>query len=311
MISLQEVVAGRAKEVVDLHELKESGQYVQVGCPTGFRSFDAEYGGLPKSVVVLGADSGVGKSAIARAFAFGAARSAVGSIVLINLEDGNDNFADRVIGEKTGWGANRVRKLDFRGRADRERILACRDDEALGRIYLEEETYDADALYSKILGFHHERAHVGLVIVDYLQLLRFRGATSNTDRILNAMATMQRLSKVLKAPVLCLSQIGRKEVIRRGREYYQQARAAGETGDVLYEGYCPGAGDFHWASEIDQYAKMALVAFRPGPYKMQHNDGFDEDKYIRLRAVKVNQGPVKQWSLGWRAELAQVYDCGD
>lgn len=309
MKSLRDIVASRAKEVVDLHELKEQGQHVQIGTPTGFRAFDGVYGGLPKTVVVLGADSGIGKSAIARAFAFGAARSGVGSVVLLNLEDGNDNFADRVIGERTGFGANRIRKLDFQGLQDRRRIQACADD-VMDRIYLEEDTYDAEVICANVAAFHQEQP-VGLVVVDYLQLLRFRGATSNTDRILNAMAAMQRLSKTVKAPVLCLSQVGRKEIMRRGREYYQQASAAGESGDERYEGYCPGAGDFHWASEIDQYAKMAMVAFRPGPYKMNHNDGWDTDTRMRLRVVKVNQGPKEQFTLGWKPELAQVYDLGE
>lgn len=309
MKALSDIVSGRIDEVVDLHAQKESGCHVQIGTPTGFRAFDAEYGGLPRTVVVLGADSGVGKSAIARAFAFGAARSGAGAVVLLNLEDGADNFADRVIGEKTGWGANRVRKLDFRGAGDRTRVLACRDDAAMGRIFLDEDTYDAELAASKIADFHQRRP-VCLVIVDYLQLLRFKGATSNTDRIMNAMAAMQRLSKTIKAPVLCLSQIGRKEVMRRGREYYLEASRAGKAGDEIYEGYCPGPGDFHWASEIDQYAKMALVAFRPGPYKMQHGDGFDDDRYMRLRVVKCNQGPIKQFSLAWNGSLTQVSDPG-
>lgn len=310
MHSLAEIVAHRAKAVCDLHELKENGQDVQIGVPTGFRAFDAEHGGLPATVVVLGADSGVGKSAIARAIARGAARSGAGAVVVFNLEDGNDNYADRVIGERTGFGANRVRKLDFRGRHDRERVLACTEDDVLENIYLDEETYDAETILQRVVAFH-EHTKVCLVIVDYLQLLRFKGATSNTDRIMNAVGCMQRLSKIIKAPVLCLSQIGRKEIMRRGREYYQQAAAAGETGDALYEGYSPGAGDFHWASEIDQYAKMALVAFRPGPYKANHNDGFDTDDRIRLRVVKVNNGPTGQYTLGWRPELAQVYDLNE
>src|ERR1051326_6206864 len=96
--SLSSIAASRSNELLDLNLRRSRGERVFTGTPTGFTRFDVDTGGLPRALVVLAAGTGVGKSSFARAFAWGAVRSGLGDILVLNLEDGNSSLADRVIG---------------------------------------------------------------------------------------------------------------------------------------------------------------------------------------------------------------------
>lgn len=307
-----DAVRARTTALVDLHTRRANGEQVFTGVPTGFKTFDAEYGGLPRTVVVLGADTGLGKSAFAQAFAEGAVKSGAGDVYLGNLEDGNDNLADRILGRRTGFGATRIRKLDFEVN-DRARLVAAGEDSWLERVVVDDTAYEVSVFCDRVLEYdemiwQRYGRRVVLAGLDYVQLARVKGITNNTERIMNALLALQGLSKALKGCVLALSQLTTKKVMERGQDHYQRARAAGETDDQLYEGFAPQRGDFHWASELDQFSKMTLGAFRPGPYKRLLHDGSDDDTEITLRVLKNNFGPQKRFRMRWNGPLTAITD---
>jgi replicative DNA helicase len=306
MRRLDHIVADRSGALLDLQDRKARGESVLTGTPTGFAKFDADHGGLPKTLCVLGADTGVGKSAFLRAFTLGAARSGAGDVVLLNLEDGNDNYADRLLGERTGIGASKVRRLEWL-REDGARLDAVAQDQTLKRIYVEDNQYDVNA-FADAAREHHAKRPICLVGIDYLQLLRVRGVTNNTDRIAQALLALQKLAKDLEAPVLALSQLSRKKVMDRGYEHFQRAKQAGEKGDALYEGFAPMGGDFHWASEIDQFAKLIIGVHRPGPYKRLMEQEPDRDTKASMYLLKNNFGPCTHYTVGWHGPTTRAYD---
>ena len=306
--NLATIAAKRAEDVADLHARRAAGESVFTGVPTGFSSFDRTYGGLPRGVVsVLGADTGIGKSAFARAFAYGAVKSGAGCALIFSLEDGNDNLADRVLGEQTGMGATKIRQLDFEEK-DKPRLDAAARQPLLDQIYVEDSCYEVDDICHRARAFSRKHK-IALIVIDYIQLVSMPGAGSDTIAIKRALLALQMLAKHTNAAVLVLSQVTTKAIANRGQEYYFKAAANGTTGDDLYEGYVPGRGDFAWASELDQYGKMVMSGFRAGPYKRQHTGERDEDKSISLRVLKANFGPSgKRFTFKWIPELAQVAD---
>jgi len=305
---MSKAVAARARALTDLQSRRARGERVFTGTPTGFKAFDADTGGLPRALVVLAAGTGVGKSSFARAFAWGAIKSGLGDVLLANLEDGNDSLADRVLGEKTGFGASRLRKLDFQ-RGDHERIGLVSQEPLLDHLFVSEDLYDATAFAQSVLA-HREKRPIALVVVDYLQLMRVKGLHDNTARITAAMQTLAGLAKYIGAPVLALSQLTQKKVSDRGLEQYYKAKQAGVTGDELYEGFAPMMGDFHWASEIDQFSKMILGVHRAGPYKRQVENKPDKDERAEIRMLKSNHTACARYTVGWNGALTQAYDLG-
>jgi replicative DNA helicase len=256
--------------------------------------------------VVLAAGTGVGKSSFARAFAWGAIKSGLGDVLLANLEDGNDSLADRVLGEKTGFGASRLRKLDFQN-SDHARIGLVSREPLLDQLFVSENLYDAKEFAAAVVA-HREERPISLVVVDYLQLMRFKGINDNTARITAAMQTLAGLAKYIGAPVLALSQLTQKKVTDRGVEQFYKAKQAGVTGDELYEGFAPMMGDGHWASEIDQFAKMMIGVHRAGPYKRQMENKPDKDDRVEMRLLKSNHTACNRYTLGWNGMLTMAYD---
>lgn len=294
----------RSKELQDLRLRKARGEKIRLTVPTGFGAFDAVYGGLPRGrVTVLGADTGVGKSSIARALSYSAVQ--VGAVLLFNLEDGNQNFADKILGEQTGEGSLQLEKLEFDLTLGR-RLDSAANQAVFDKIYIDEDTYDPRD-QANLAWDLHKRDPLALVIVDYVQLVRVKAGTGKQEGIMEALAYYQRLAKRCNCAVLVLSQVTTKQISHRGWEYYFNAKNQGVKGDALYEGYVPLRGDFAWASELDQLGKMVISAFRAGPYRKEHGDGQDEDKFIHLYMLKVNNGPGgKRFSLPWNPKLSQV-----
>lgn len=299
---VSDIVKQRALKLSDLRQRKARGEKIQLGVPTGFPVFDNTYGGLPRGwVSVLGADTGVGKSSIARAFCYGAC--GVGSVVIFNLEDGNENYADRLLGEQTGEGALKLSLLDFQENLDNRLRIAAKCA-AYEKWYVDEETYSPEQQCAKVLRIH-EKDPVALVVVDYVQLVRVKKEKKN-EQIMEAMAMYQMLAKKCNCAVLILSQVVTKQVAKRGWDYYVEAKRNGVKGEDLYEGYVPMRGDFSWAQELDQFGKMIMSGFRVGPYKKEHGDGLDDDKTIMICMLKVNRGPLKKFRFTWVPELSQM-----
>lgn len=227
-------------------------------------------------------------------------------MLVLNLEDGNDSLADRVIGEQTGFGASRVRKLDF-AKGDYDRIKLASQEPLLQHVFVSEGLYDVED-FAKAVVSHHRRRKIALVISDYLQLQRIKGVKEPTQRMAEVMLVQAKLAKYIGAPVLALSQLTQKKVMDRGAEQYFKAKAAGVEGDERYEGFAPISGDFHWASEVDQFAKMILAFHRPGPYRRQMERKPDKDTRGELRMIKSNHTPSDRYTVGWDGPLTRAYD---
>jgi RecA/RadA recombinase len=303
-VKVSNLLHARSKELQDLRLRKARGEKIRLTVPTGFPAFDAVYGGLPRGrVTVLGADTGVGKSSIARALSYSAA--SVGAVLLFNLEDGNQNFADKILGEQTGEGSLQLEKLEFDPTLGR-RLDAAAQQAVFDKIYIDEETYDPRE-QAQVALRTNAVTPLSLVIIDYVQLVRVKQGSGKQEGIMDALAFYQWLAKKCDCAVLVLSQVTTKQISHRGWEYYFNAKNQGVKGDALYEGYVPLRGDFAWASELDQLGKMVISAFRAGPYRKEHGDGQDEDKFIHLYMLKVNNGPGgKRFSIPWNAKLSQV-----
>jgi replicative DNA helicase len=305
-VPASELVGRRVQELRDLQARQARGEKVWTGTPTGFRKFDEDTGGLPPALCVLAAGTGVGKSSFARSFAWGAIRSGLGEVILGNFEDGNRSFADRVLGEKTGFGATRIRKLDFLA-SDLERLEAVANDPLLKHIHVTDNLYEVDDFCKRVVA-RHRKGKIALVIGDYLQIMQVRGVSDPHMRVMTVADRLAKLAKYIQAPVLALSQLAQKKIEDRGAEQFYKAKQAGVTGDDLYEGFAPMLGDLQWASEISQYGKMILGVHRPGPHRRSMENKPDRDTKAQIRMLKANDFECQRYETGWNGKLTQAYD---
>ncbi len=179
------------------------------GVPTGFRDLDNKLSGLQNSdLIILAARPGIGKSAMALNIAANAARQGV-TVGIFSLEMSNDQIVDRLIAANAGidlWRlrTGRIETQDF------ENIQNTLGELSKSPIFID------DAASTNILQMRamarrlQAREGLGLLIVDYLQLMQPRVMSDNTVRQITEISrSLKVLARELNVPVLALSQLSR------------------------------------------------------------------------------------------------------
>jgi len=184
------------------------------GIPTGFRALDNILAGLQKSdLIILAARPSMGKSAMATDIARNVACRYKVPVGIFSLEMSKDQIVDRLIAAEADidlWRLRTGRLSDHGEDNDFERI-----QRAMG-ILSEAPIYIDDVSSSNILQMRamarrlQSDAGLGLLIVDYLQLMEPRNPTlSMVQQVTENSKALKSLAKELNIPVLVLSQLSR------------------------------------------------------------------------------------------------------
>ncbi len=178
------------------------------GLSTGIRSIDGLIGGLEAgNLIIVGGRPGMGKSAIAVNVARNVAASGT-PVAVFSLEMSAEELARRVLAAESGVSATDIRRGTLTEDGFKQIRLTRQE---IGKWPLH---FDVCAgltpqqLLSKARRFVREHG-VGLVVVDYLQLMRVPGVNGEYDRVSEASGCLKPLAVDLKIPVIALSQLSR------------------------------------------------------------------------------------------------------
>jgi replicative DNA helicase len=290
------------------------------GVSTGFTDLDKLLGGLhPSDLIVLAGRPSMGKTALATNIGFHAAASfrptkapdgrtvaEDGAVVgFFSLEMSAEQLATRILSEESQVGSDRIRRGDV-SHADFERFVQASQRLASVPFFID----DTPAL---TIGGLRTRARrlmrqqgLGLVIVDYLQLLRGSDAENRVQEISEITRGLKALAKDLNVPVLALSQLSRNVEQREDKR--------------------PMLADLRESGSIEQDADVVMFVFREEyylarkePTKIEHDDdrAFNEayEKWAnRLQEVhgtaeiiigKQRHGPVGKVTLRFDGETTR------
>ncbi|MFZ5615953.1 MAG: replicative DNA helicase [Pseudomonadota bacterium] len=214
-------------EAIDLADAAVKRDGGLAGVSTGLRDLDHTLGGLhPSDLIILAGRPSMGKSSLATNIALNAARAyrperqndgtikaIEGAVVgLFSLEMSADQLATRIIAEVSGVPSNEIR----RGEIDQEQFEriyhAARELESLP-LYIDD-TGGLSIAQLAARARRLKRQHgLGLLVVDYLQLLTGSSQKRNDGRvqeITEISMGLKTLAKELNVPVLALSQLSRQ-----------------------------------------------------------------------------------------------------
>jgi replicative DNA helicase len=190
------------------------------GTPSGFRDLDELTGGFQKgNLVVLAARPSMGKSALVANIAENAALAGY-PVALFSLEMSESELAQRFVASQA-----RVKGEDLRrGKVPESRWQKIL--EACGRLgeaplYVDDSS-DTGVLEvrAKSRRLHHQlhdRGGLGLIIIDYLQLMRHEGRIeSRVEQVGQISRGLKSLARELRVPVIALSQLSRNVEQRAG-----------------------------------------------------------------------------------------------
>lgn len=184
------------------------------GVPTGFRDLDNILAGLQKSdLIILASRPAMGKSSLALNIALNAAMATKTPVGIFSLEMSKDQIVDRLIATLSNvdlWRLRTGRLSDKEGENDFERI-----QHAMG-ILSETPIYIDDASSPNILQMKamarrlQAEQGLGLIIVDYLQLIEPRNPTESlVQQVSEISRSLKGMARELNIPVLALSQLSR------------------------------------------------------------------------------------------------------
>jgi len=271
-------------ELDKLHELSVAGEAL-TGTPTGFKDLDRMTGGFqPGNLIVIAARPSMGKSCLVTNIAENAAISHGRPVALFSLEMSEAELARRFIASQASvhgedLSKGRVPEATWPKIVKASSRLADAplwvDDS--GDIGMLEIRAKARRLYSKNNG-------LGLVIVDYLQLLRAESRSENRAEIIGQMSRgLKMLARELDVPVVALSQLNRSVESRNPK--------------------IPMLSDLRESGAVEQDADVVIFIYRDDYYHPEKSDTpSTRPGEADLIIAKNRNGPVGTVVLTFRPE---------
>ncbi len=250
------------------------------GIPTGLQTLDRMLSGMQKqNMIVLAARPSVGKSSLAINMAQNAAVNHGIGVALFSLEMGRESIVDRMIavqGDIDNWRitTGNLEPTDFEKYGIAAGELAEAPifiDDTPGQSVLEMRT-KARRLMLEM--------EVGLIIVDYMQLVKGRRQESRVQEVSDISQSLKNLARELKVPVLAVSQLSRA-VEQRGGEKR------------------PQLSDLRDSGSIEQDADVVLFLYRPDEEDRENS---------RLVIAKHRNGPTGEIDMYFRADRTKFFE---
>ncbi|MBV9994518.1 MAG: replicative DNA helicase [Caulobacteraceae bacterium] len=219
-----------------------------VGVPTGLADLDRKLGGLhPSDLVILGGRPSMGKSALAGQI--GARAAAAGTAVgIFSLEMSGAQWMGRLIAERAGLASDRLRRGEI-DRSEHDRAHGAAAELSRLPLFIDETGALSIGRLAARARRLQRREGLGLVIVDYLQLIAPEARRREANRVqelTEITGALKALAKDLSLPVLALSQLSRQVEMREDKR--------------------PQLADLRDSGAIEQDADVVLFLWREAYY---------------------------------------------
>jgi replicative DNA helicase len=227
-------------EIRKWQELSAEGRSL-TGTPSGFADLDTITGGFqPGNLVIIAARPAMGKSALVTNIAENVAlhKERPRPVALFSLEMSEAELAQRFVASQASIKGDDLRKGRLRDEAKWKRVLRTAAEYDAAPLYVDDSSdvgiLDVRAKARRL----HQQAQaqfggLGLIIVDYLQLMR---ADSRLDSRVLQVGEMSRglkiLARELNVPVIALSQLSRAVEQRSTTDKKPQLSDLRESGSI-------------------------------------------------------------------------------
>ena len=192
-----------------LTELSQSDSAIP-GLSTGLRDLDSRINGLNKSdLILIAARPAMGKSAFALNIAVNVAKKYQKTVAVFNLEMSREQLALRLLASESFI---ELQKLATGKLSEEEWTKLCMASAALSQTDIRIDD-NPSVTVADINAKCRRLDDLGLVIIDYLQLMQGSGYGKNSENRVTVVGEISRalkiMAKELNVPVICLSQLSR------------------------------------------------------------------------------------------------------
>ena len=192
-----------------LTELSQSDSLIP-GLSTGLRDLDTKINGLNKSdLLLVAARPAMGKSAFALNIAINVAKKYKKTVAIFNLEMSREQLAMRLLASESFID---MQKLATGKLTDEEWGKLCMASASLSQTDIRIDD-NPSVTVADINAKCRRLDNLGLVVIDYLQLMQGSGYGKNSENRVTVVGEISRslkiMAKELNIPVICLSQLSR------------------------------------------------------------------------------------------------------
>lgn len=305
--NVEELLDSAERAIFDITEQRIKGSFVKVGdmmkdsikmveklferktmitgVPTGFKDLDTKTAGLqPADLIIVAARPGMGKTAFSLNIASHAAFSGYG-VAVFSLEMAKEQLALRLLCSEARVDNSKVRTGYLSDRDFPKLATAAgRLHDAL--IFVDDTpAISVLELRAKARRIARDREKkLGLIIVDYLQLMRGTGAAQNREQEISEISrSLKALAKELNVPVLAVSQLNRRVEDRNDKT--------------------PQLSDLRESGAIEQDADVIAFIYREAAYNPK-----SDDNTATITIAKQRNGPTGDLSLTFLREFTRFED---
>ena len=214
-----------------IDKLRDTGGGV-TGLATGFIDLDKKLTGMhPGEFIVLAARPGCGKTSLALNIAAHAALHAKQSVAVFSLEMPSEQLAMRLLASEARVDMKRIREGTL-SPAHMEKLQHASAALWNAQLFIDDSgMLSSFDLRTKARRLQSQLGNLGLIVVDYLQLMHQHGRVeSRQQEVQEISRSLKSLSKELNVPVLAVSQLNRRVEERRiggGRPVLSDLRESG------------------------------------------------------------------------------------
>jgi len=258
-----------------LEELYNQKQHV-TGVPTGFIELDKKTAGLHGSeLILIAARPAMGKSAFALNIGTYAATKANIPVAIFSLEMSKEQVGNRILCSEALVDSNNVRTGELN---DEElgKLAETSGELSQAQIYVDDTPgISVLEIRAKCRKLKLEK-NIGLVIIDYLQLIQGSGKTSSREQeIAEISRSLKILAKEIDVPVIALSQLSRAV---EGRPDHR-----------------PMLSDLRESGSIEQDADIVMFLYRDDYY----NEDSEKKNIAEVIISKQRAGSTGTVELAW------------
>ena len=273
-----DMIMDTIKTVEQLYERKE----LVTGVATGFLDLDRMTAGLqPADLIIIGARPSMGKTSFALNIAQHVALHHQVAVGVYSLEMSRDQLVLRMLCSEARVGLSKVR-TGYLGERDFPRLALAAGRLAEAPIFIDDTpAHNVLEMRAKSRRLKRE-ANVGLIVVDYLQLMRGLTAEENRNQELSEISrSLKALAKELNVPIVALSQLNRQVEQRADKR--------------------PVMSDIRESGSIEQDADVIMFIYRDEMYKADSQD----EGVAEVLISKQRNGPTGTVRLAFRREYTR------
>ncbi|HEY9135190.1 MAG TPA: replicative DNA helicase [Pseudomonadales bacterium] len=269
-----------------IDELYKSDSAI-TGLSTGFNDLDEKTSGLqPSDLIIIAGRPSMGKTSFAMNIGENAAIQSGLPVLVFSMEMPADGLAMRMLSSLGRINQTRMRsgKLE---EDDWPRLNSAISLLAEQKLFIDDTpAMSPTEVRARARRIAREHGQLGLIIIDYLQLMQVSGAENRVSEVSEISRSLKALAKELAVPVIALSQLN------RGLEQRPDKR--------------PVMSDLRESGAIEQDADLIMFIYRDEVYNKEEDN--PQKGVAEIIIGKQRNGPIGKIKMAFLGEYTKFED---